>query len=68
MNALYSWERDTLEGPHDAQAGAEGFKAGKNFVRDWTCEKKQRVRSKVRTRNLVAGLNVRGVLVRVRWG
>jgi len=38
INALYSWERDFLEGPHDAEAmERSALKRGKNFVRrDWT--------------------------------
>jgi len=36
MNALYSWERDSLEGPHDAMERS-ALKWRKNFVwRDWT--------------------------------
>jgi len=39
---------------------------GKNFVRiEWTCQLKERVRSKATLRNLGAGLNVRGVPVKV---
>jgi len=61
MNALYSWERDSLGGPHDAEAmKRSALKRGKNFPRsNWTCEPKERVRLKVTLRNLVAGLNVR---------
>jgi len=61
MNALYSWERDSLEGPHDAEAMEQSaLKWGKNFVRrDWTCEPKERVRSKVTPRNLGVELNIR---------
>jgi len=42
MNALYIWERDSLERPHDAEAmERSALKQGKNFVRrDWTCEPK----------------------------
>jgi len=38
VDALYSWERDSLEGPHDAEAMEwSALKRGKNFVRkDWT--------------------------------
>jgi len=38
MNALYSWERDSLEGHHDAEAmERSALKRGKNFVqKDWT--------------------------------
>jgi len=33
MNALYSWERDSLEGPHDAEAmERSALKREKNFV------------------------------------
>jgi len=37
MNALYSWERDSLEGLHDAEAmERSALKREKNFVRrDW---------------------------------
>jgi len=68
---LYGWERDSLEGPHDAEAiERSAVKREKNFVwRGWTCEPKERVRSKVTPRNLGAGLNVMGgVPVRVSWG
>jgi len=62
MNALYSWKRDSLKGPHDAEVIERStLKRGKNFVRrDWTYEPKERVRSKVTPRNLGAGLNARG--------
>jgi len=63
MNAFYIWERDSLEGPHDAEAmERSALKRGKNFVwKDWTCEPKERVPSKVTPRNLGAELNVRKV-------
>jgi len=62
MNALYSWERDFLERPNDAESmERNALKRGKNFVRrGWTRESKERVRSKVTPRNLGVGLNVRG--------
>jgi len=58
-----------LEGPHDAEAlERSGLRQGKNFVRrDWTCEPKKRVRSKVTPRNLGAVLNVSDVPVRLSW-
>jgi len=61
MTALYSWERDSLEGPHDAEAmersALKQLKQGKNFVqKDWTREPKERVWSKVMPRNLGVGL------------
>jgi len=67
MNTLYSWERDSLEGRHDAEAmERSALKRGKNFLqRDWTFEPEERVRSKITPRNLGAGLNVRGMPVRV---
>jgi len=70
MNALYSWERDSLEGPHDAEAMERcALKLRKNFVRKvWTCEPKERVWSKETPRNLGVGFNVREVAVRVSWG
>jgi len=70
MKALYSWERVSLEGPHDAEAMEQSaLKSGNNFVRrEWTCEPKEKVWSKVISRNLGAKLNVRGVSVRVSWG
>jgi len=38
------------------------LKRGKNFVRrEWTCEPKEKVRSKVTPRNMGEGLKVRGV-------
>jgi len=34
MNALYSWDRDSLVGPYDAEAmKRSALKRGKNFVR-----------------------------------
>jgi len=55
MNALYSCERDSLEGPHDAEAmERSALKQGKNFVqRDWTREPKERVWSKATPKTLV---------------
>jgi len=66
MNALYSWERESLVGPHDAKAMEwSALKREKNFAwRDWTREPKERVWSKVMPRNLGVGLNVRRVPVR----
>jgi len=45
MNALYSWERDSLEVHHNAEAvERSALKRGKNLVwRDWTCELTERV-------------------------
>jgi len=62
MNVLYSWERDSLEGPHDAEAmERRALKRGKNFVwRDWTREPKERVWSKVTPKNFEVRLKVRG--------
>jgi len=67
MSALYSWERDSLEGPNDAEAMEwSALKRRKNFVwRDWTRESKEWVRLKVTLRNLRVELNVREVPVRV---
>jgi len=70
MKALYSWKRDSLEGLHEAEAmERSALKRGKKFIRkEWTCEPKERVRSKVTPRSLETGLNVRGVLpIRVNW-
>jgi len=65
MNAFYIWERDSFRDPMMQSA----LKQGKNFVRrEWTCEPKEMVRSKVMLRNLGVGLNVRGVPVKVSWG
>jgi len=74
MNTLYSWEMDSLEGPHDVKATEQSaLKRGKNFVRrDWTWKPKERVRSKVTPRNLGVELNVRGGAsqreLRLKWG
>jgi len=45
MNDFYSSERDSLEGPHDAEAiERSALKRRKNFVRrDWTCEPNERI-------------------------
>jgi len=69
MIALYSCERDSLEGPYDAEAmKRSALNRGKKFVRrDWTYEPKERVRSKVMPRNLGTGLNVKEVPVRGSW-
>jgi len=53
------------ETPRCRGYGAECFKAEEKLcaegVDNWTCEPKERVRSKVTLRNMEAGLNVRGV-------
>jgi len=59
MKALYSWERDSLEEPHDAVAMERSALKGENIVwRKRICEPKERVQSKVPPRNLRARLNV----------
>jgi len=73
MNVLYSWERDSLEGPYEAEAMEwSALIRGKNFVRrEWTCEPTEWVRAKVTSRNLGFGqrsrleLNERKVPVNV---
>jgi len=61
-----------MKGSYDAEAmERSALKRGKNFVRrEWTCEPKERVRSKVTPRNLRPRnlLAVRGVPIRVSWG
>jgi len=62
MNALNRWERDSLERPYDAEAMERcALKLGKNFVRRvWTCEPKERVRSKVTPKNLGGRVESKG--------
>jgi len=70
MNALYSWEKDSLEGPHDAEAmERSALKRGKTLCGGTGHANQRRVRSKVTSRNLEAGLNVRrgGASQREDW-
>jgi len=68
MKTLYSWKRDSVEGPHDAEAmERSALKRGKNFLRwEWTCEPRE-CSVKSNAEELGAELNVRRVPVRVSW-
>ena len=70
INALYSKERDSLEGPQEDEAIVrKALKRGKNFFRIvFAWAPKERVRSKVTPKKVGVGLNLRGALRRESLG
>ena len=59
--ALYTRERDSLEGPHEeAEIQRKALRRGKNLaLSEDTCLEKERVRSKVTPRKVGVGLKRR---------